>query len=223
MNRIIVTELSANIRGLARAALTGKWSTAVLTMLTATLLVAVPAGIIERMMEGQSASESFLLNLVTILIGGPVALGTSLFLLRLFRNQEIGVGILFNGFDYFGKAALLRLVTSIFILLWTLLFLVPGIIAAIRYSQAFYILADHPDKGIMECVEDSKYLMQGNKWKYFCLNISFIGWAILASIPAGLGWLLLLPYIGTAQTAFYEMVTGSLRPRVQEGDYNNES
>lgn len=59
MNHTIVTELSANIRGLARVALAGKWPTAVLTMLTATLLVAVPAGIIERMMEGQSASESF--------------------------------------------------------------------------------------------------------------------------------------------------------------------
>lgn len=223
MNHTIVTELSANIRGLARVALAGKWPTAVLTMLTATLLVAVPAGIIERMMEGQSASESFLLNLVTILIGGPVALGTCFFLIRLFRNQEISVAILFTGFDYFVKAALLRLVTSILILLWTLLFIVPGIIADIRYSQAFYILADHPDKDIMECIEDSKYLMQGNKWKFFCLNISFIGWAILASIPAGLGWLLLLPYIGTAQTAFYEMVTGSLRPRVQEGDYNYES
>ena len=73
------------------------------------------------------------------------------------------MAILFTGFDYFVKAALLRLVTSILILLWTLLFIVPGIIAAIRYSQAFYILADHPDKDIMECIEDSKYLMQGNK------------------------------------------------------------
>lgn len=105
MNHTIVTELSANIRGLARVALAGKWPTAVLTMLTATLLVAVPAGIIERMMEGQSASESFLLNLVTILIGGPVALGTCFFLIRLFRNQEISVAILFTGFDYFVSGA----------------------------------------------------------------------------------------------------------------------
>lgn len=218
MGNNIVTELSSNIRSIARIALQGKWKTAILTIFVALLLVAVPTMVVEKLIEGQPPSEAFLINLISILIGGPIALGTCIFFLRLFRNQEINVGILFSGFEAFGKAALLRFITGLFILLWSFLFIIPGIIAAIRYSQAVYILADNPEMGIMECIQESKTLMGGNKWKYFCLNISFLGWAILASIPAGFGWLILLPYIGVSQTAFYEMAIGHLRPQLKGGE-----
>ena len=75
------------------------------------------------------------------------------------------------------------------VFLWSLLFIIPGIIAVLRYSQAFFILAEDPSKGIMACINESKYYMNGNKGKFFCLSLSFIGWAILAMVP-----LAFLPY-----------------------------
>ena len=62
---------------------------------------------------------------------------------------------------------------------------IPAIIASIRYSQAFFILADHPEMGILDCIAQSKMIMTGNKMKYFLLILSFIGWMIIASTPIG--------------------------------------
>jgi hypothetical protein len=111
---------------------------------------------------------------------------------------------------------------SIFIILWSLLLLIPGIIAAFRYSLCFYILADHPEMGIMEVLNESKRMMKGNKWKMFCLNISFIGWAILGILTLGIGFIWLLPYMEVSIIAFYDIANGSLRPaRTIEGEHEN--
>ena len=107
-------------------------------------------------------------------------------------------------------------------------------IAAIRYSQAVYILADDPTKGIRQCMDESKEMMKGNKLKYFCLCLSFIGWALLSSIPAGIlssigsvvsdntfvaaifafvGVLFMSPvyaYIYSTLAGFYEILSGHL-------------
>ncbi len=111
---------------------------------------------------------------------------------------------------------------------------IPGIIAAIRYSQSFYVLADDPTKTIRQCVNESKRMMKGNKAKYFLLNLSFIGWAILSLLPMGMvsaavenmtdstvafmvagaiGSLFYAPvmaYINSTQAGFYEILAGHL-------------
>jgi len=105
-------------------------------------------------------------------------------------------------------------------MLWTFCFIIPGIIAAIRYSQAFYILAQDSSKGVMQCIEESKWMMRGNKWKLFCLVLSFFGWALLAAIPVGIGYLWLIPYFSMTQVAFYELVSGNLRHEtLEENNY----
>ena len=119
--------------------------------------------------------------------------------------------------------------SAFFATMWALLFIIPGIIAYIRYSQALYILADDPRKGVFQCINESKYLMTGNKAKFFCMNLSFIGWTILANLPIMLfpftvpGWLaiivdlvlsipyfFLLAYVEVTNGIFYELVTGHL-------------
>ena len=141
---------------------------------------------------------------------------------------------IFLGFERFGKALGLFLFQALFIFLWALLLFVPGIIAAIRYSQAFFILADDPTKGIRQCMDESKAMMRGNKAKFFCLNLSFIGWAILGALPASIldgimgglyvtgfgativsiiGGLFMAPvtaYIYSASAGFYEILSGHL-------------
>ena len=119
---------------------------------------------------------------------------------------------------------------SIKIFLWSLLFVIPGIIASIRYSQAFYVMVDHPEYSANQCLEESKRLMMGNKGRYFYLTLTFIGWYLLATMPSaiftqvsgsGIGNVIFIiilnipalfvdAYINMAYTAFYELATEKL-------------
>ena len=207
MGNIIITEPSSNLRALGRNALLGKWKIAIIAAVIYMLCVEVPPVILNSLFGinigdlyvsssgayvGVDTYSSIYNSLPTysplsgiymLLVTGPLSLGITLFFLAMFRKQTVVVCDIFLGFERFGKAVGLMIFQSVFIFLWSLLFIVPGIIAAIRYSQAYFILADNPEKGIRECMNESKMMMQGNKSKYFCLSLSFIGWMILASIP----------------------------------------
>ncbi|QHI73255.1 DUF975 family protein [Aminipila terrae] len=237
MNQNIVTETSKNIRALARVSLQGKWKMAVIATAVYMVALMLPAAILDVIFSGK-ASASLLSSLYTILVTAPFTIGYSIFCLNLFRRNECEVAQVFYGFEKFFKAFGLYFMMCLFIFLWTLLLVVPGIIAAYRYSQAFLIMADHPEYGIMQCLSESKRMMIGNKMKFFCLELSFIGWALLASIPmmaisgvitftnpalAGFGSLVgsiayfwLTPYICVAGVAFYELANGNLMPGVIE-------
>jgi uncharacterized membrane protein len=155
-----------------------------------------------------------------------MTLGYAMFAISIFRRRETSAAEVFYGFERFGKAFGLYIVTSIFIILWALLLIVPGIIAAIRYSMSFYILADRPEIGIMEAIEESKKMMRGNKWKFFCLNLSFIGWILLSLLTLGIGLLWALPYMEVSIVAFYDIANGSLRSvkPLESGDgFSNET
>jgi uncharacterized membrane protein len=216
MNNFKINEKSKNIRALALQTLKGKWRIAVGASALSILLVIGPTLIIQELMAGSTNFEIFLINIENIIIGAPITFGLILFMISLFRNNEMGIGQIFSGFEYFVKVVSLRIVISIFVMLWTFCFIIPGLIASIRYSQAFYILAEDPSKGIMQCIEESKWMMRGNKWKFFCLTMSFFGWALLATIPAGIGYIWLIPYFLMTQVAFYELVSGNLRQEMVE-------
>lgn len=189
MNTYIVNEPSKNIRTIARQSLKGSWKSAVLAMLIYIICITVPTLIIIALFGGFSEealmSEDLMMpgeglsSIYSLLVSGAFTFGITVFFLDLVREKKSDIGQVFSGFGYYFKTLLLMVVMSIFIALWTLLFIIPGIIAAIRYSQAFYILADDPDKDIMQCLKESKAMMKGNKAKYFCLELSFIGWALL--------------------------------------------
>lgn len=204
---IIITEPSSNLRALGRNALKGKWKLAILAVIVFELCVQVPTVILNAIFgvkadiyTGQAdvnidvyntlynsmPSASPISGLYVILVSGAFTLGITLFFLAVFRRQKANVVDVFLGFENFGKALGLFLFQGLFIFLWTLLFIVPGIIASIRYSQAFFILADDPTKGIRQCMNESKMMMKGNKAKYFCLSLSFIGWMILAILPGSI-------------------------------------
>ena len=195
MNTYIVNESSKNIRMLGRQALSGHWKSAVLAMLIFIVCIAVPTLIIialfggfsEAALEDMMMNEEFMMpgeglsSVYSILVSGAFTFGITVYFLDLVRESKSDIGQVFSGFGYYFKTLLLFVLMSIFILLWTLLFIIPGIIAAFRYSQAFYILADDPSKDIMQCLKESKALMKGNKAKYLCLQLSFIGWYLLVS------------------------------------------
>ena len=95
-----------------------------------------------------------------------------------------------------------------FILLWALLLIIPGIIAALAYSQTFFLLADDLSLRPLEALKKSKDMMMGYKWQYFRFLCRFIPWFILAIIPVGIGLLWFIPYFVTAQAHFYEKLRG---------------
>ncbi|WP_242847770.1 DUF975 family protein [Fervidicella metallireducens] len=141
---------------------------------------------------------------VNIIIAGPLALGLTICFVKLVREEPFRFENLFDGFKNFKSAFLTQLLISIFVILWSLLLFIPGIIAGYSYSMAFYILNDNPEIGAMEAIKASKEMMKGYKWKLFCLHLSFIGWALLCILTLGIGFLWLTPYVHATTANFYQ-------------------
>lgn len=143
-------------------------------------------------------------SIINLLVTGPFELGLVLYFLCFVRGRQPKIEVLFSGFKTFGKSLGLYLLMTLYILLWSLLLIVPGIIMSFAYSQAFMILADNPDMKVTDILRTSKAMMKGYKMKLFLLGLSFIGWALLCVITFGIGYLWLTPYMQVACINFYE-------------------
>lgn len=141
----------------------------------------------------------------SLIVFGPMTYAISKMLIKLSRTGESpDLNNLFDGFkDDFGGTFLLGLLTTIFVMLWSMLFIIPGIVKSYAYSFAFYIKADHPDYDWQQCIEESKRLTQGHKGELFVLDLSFIGWVIVGSLCLGVGMLWVDPYMGLTKVNFY--------------------
>ena len=153
---------------------------------------------------------SLVILVIQLIIGAIISAGYHQFHLDLVDGKEASLNTLFAYFPYWKTMVVASLLQTLYIILWTLLFIIPGIIAAYRYSMTFFILAEHPELDAGEAIDRSKELMDGNKWRLFCLGFSFIGWRILCVFTFGVGNLWLNPYIQTANAAFYRDITTPL-------------
>ena len=142
------------------------------------------------------------IDLVTTVIG----VGMTIYALRVMRGEKAGVGDLFDGFAYFFKIIWLNILMGIYVFLWSLLLFIPGIIAAYRYSMAIYLLLDHPDWRVGQCIRESKRLMKGHKGEIFMLDLSFFGWYLLTAIPVV--QIYVTPYVQLARAEFYNRLVG---------------
>ncbi len=106
---------------------------------------------------------------------------------------------------------------TLFIILWTLLFIIPGVVATLSYSQTFFILADDPQLKGSEALRKSKAMMKGNRWKLFCLLWRFFGWFLLGILSMGIGFLWIVPYLATTLAHFYNDLKGETEPSVRAG------
>ena len=102
-------------------------------------------------------------------------------LVNIARNKDAKIEQLFEGFRNFGTSILAYVLMVLFIILWTILLIIPGIIAAISYSMTFFIIAEDETICAYEALKKSKEMMNGHKWKFFCLGFSFFGWFQRAS------------------------------------------
>ena len=138
-----------------------------------------------------------------------VTCGWQLYALRVSREEEPGgAETLFACFQQFWRFLWAILLTGLFTALWTMLFIIPGIIAAYSYSQTIYILLDHPEMSVMEAIAASKQMMRGHKAELFVLELSFIGWSLVAGFTFGLLLIWVEPYMQVTKANFYNAVSG---------------
>ena len=128
------------------------------------------------------------------------------FFLKLSRNEEVSCNELFKHKNLFWVTIGATLMASIFSFLGTLLFIIPGIIIALSYSMVYFVIVDNPEIGIMDALRKSKEIMEGHKFDYFVLNLSFIGWYILSYFTLGILLLWLAPYIMVTTANFYNEI-----------------
>lgn len=134
-------------------------------------------------------------NIVGLLLIGSLEVGMNRYVLKLTDYKlDTKLSDLFSGFDVFFKALFITILYGVGVFIGTILFIVPGIIVALMFSQSYYILAQNPEKTVIECMKLSANMMKHHKWELFVLELSFIGWIILGLIPFGLGLLWVMPY-----------------------------
>lgn len=258
----IVNEPSKQIRAIAREALRGQWGGMFVAMLVYYLVTNFAQDVLDHFFTMPTPNYDVITEILgpqfhvspttgfgggiySFLLSGAFSLGLAYFTLTFLRTRQIDNGLFFEGFSNFGKAFWLSVLMAIKVILWSLLFIIPGIIAIYRYSMAFYVLADNPGWRAKDCIRESCRLMVGNKWKLFCLQLSFIGWSILAAIPGGiisevvhtdsfamvfvslicsLPYIYLNGYMNTAEGVFYDLASEHLvivRTEVGENPAND--
>ncbi len=200
---------------------TSRWLTALLVCFISTMILSalnVPSAVSSGIQTAKSISENstavtfsfsvfgFIGTAAFLILSGPLHYGLNRMFLKQARdNEDMVFADLFKGFyDDAGGNIVLALLTSLFTALWSMLFVIPGIVKAYAYSQVFYIKADHPDYDWKACINESKRMMQGHKGELFVLDLSFIGWYIVGALCLGIGELWVAPYVEAAKAHFYQ-------------------
>lgn len=143
--------------------------------------------------------------LIKIFLTNPVEVGTARFFKSNLERSDTRFSTLGEGFGDYGHVFVTLLLRGLFILLWTFLLIVPGIMKAYSYRLVPYLVKDEPNLSPLETLRLSEELMRGNRWNAFVLDLSFIGWNILGVLTLGLGLIFWTsPYIHSTNAALYE-------------------
>lgn len=218
---------SADIRREARAQLQGRWKQAILLCLVPAILsfILVGGGVVSFLTLLESGPTAYLaaddgngFDVIINFVSGFITVGITYTFLDMIRYPHYAISPLRDAFQVFSKkyfvsVFLIQIIQGFFIFLWTLLLIIPGIIASYSYSQAYFIykdLRDEPNEEFpssLDCIRESKELMRGSKWDRFCLDFSFIGWYLLVAFTFGIAAIWVTPYVETAKAVFYENIT----------------
>lgn len=212
----------AELKRQARASLGGKlfgpvWLHAVLTVLVASLLTGVAGTMTTSNYQRMPYLITVSLNLLVLILGGPISYGLARMFMQQSRDgQPMKLKELFQGFrEDFKGLFLLNLMQNLFIVLWTLLFILPGIVAELSYSMSYFVKVDHPEYNWSQCISESKRLMSGHKGELFVLQLSFLGWILVGILCLGVGTLWVSAY-AYATTALYYQHLKTIRPTDEE-------
>ena len=185
----------AELKSQAKEQMTGKIGGLILCFIVMTAVSGV-AGVIP-----------FVGTIAAFILTPVITVGWVKICLNVTYGDDPEVGTLFEAFQTdFGRALGTFWLMSLFIMLWSLLFVIPGIIMAYAYSQSFRIMLENPDLSPSECLKASKEMMVGRKLDLFVLHLSFIPWFLLVMITFGLASLYVVPYYNITETNFYHRV-----------------
>ena len=164
--------------------------------------------VMEMMTKATPSAGASLIDMLLRLAMAVVGVGFSLFVMNSVRRSQPAIGNLLDGFGMFPRVLFLIILQIVFIFLWSLLLVIPGIIAAYRYSFAVYVMIDHPEMSAMDCLRESKRLTTGYKRQLFLLDLSFILWFLLTMIPivGYIAQVYVTPYMESARVLYYEQI-----------------
>lgn len=225
----------SDMRAKARQLLSGKWAMAILVTFVAAILGALltssgdldlnlkldeevmrhlPDGLVSILTTylAVAASIGGTLSIVQFVLGGVVQLGYCKYLLNLHDGKPADIKDLFSEFNRFADGLVLSLLRGIYVFLWTLLFIIPGIVASYKYSMASFIMLENPGMKPNDAITESKILMDGHKGALFILDLSFIGWMLLSALTCGIGSFWLNPYMNVSRAVFYRLLVPQYIP-----------
>ncbi|MFT9599110.1 DUF975 family protein [Mesobacillus sp.] len=196
-------------------ALKGKWGIGVLLTFLVFLITTFVPMIVEIFASGgfrtwanqtETPVIADLLNIFFSFLFIPLSAAGYWFYLTIARWNDPKISEVFavyKDWELSLKVIGTAILVGIFTMLWMLLLIIPGLIKGISYSQSFFLLRDNPEYSALEAITESKKRMKGYKWKFFLMNLSFIGWVFIAIFTLGIGFLWLSPYIATTNANFY--------------------
>ena len=226
------------LRSRARANLAGNWGVSIAVAVVAVLLGGLITGVsffpemkydfpldrfpaLAQYVEGWNRGleigslkfnfRSGIYGFAAFLIGGVLQIGYADFLLKQHDGQNTNFSDLFSKFDFFGTGFAQRFLRSLYVFLWSLLFVIPGIMKEYSYAMTPFILAENPGMSASQAIRLSEDLMDGYKSDLFILDLSFIGWDLLAVLTLNLGHIALNPYKNAAYAAFYRQIQAEKR------------
>ena len=161
--------------------------------------------LLEALIPGPELVSTFL-SILTTLAGWILAAGFALYCMDIRRRERSEYAVLFDGFSFTGKIIALNIVINLFVFLWSMLFIIPGIIASYRYRFAVYNLCENPDMGVMEAISMSKAQTAGYKGDLFLLDLTFIGWNLLCSLTLGILSIWIAPYIIQTNIGYFQEI-----------------
>lgn len=171
--------------------------------------------VISLIIAAISGIASLILSLIpfgglvsTIIITPAFALSITRVYLNLTAGVKPNAANAFCGFDDFWSAFKVNFLVGLFTFLWSLLFVIPGIVKSFAYSMSMYILAENKGKPALECINESKAMTNGHKMDLFVLGLSFIGWILLGYITLGIAYIWIIPYMQATYVNAYH----SLKP-----------
>ena len=187
----------------ALANLEGKWGTAAILSL---IYFALSEGIsfVVTTPMGNGTAISYSTQGIWELLCLPLGWGFTVYFLNLIRNEDIKYERLFDGYKDFVRVFLAMFLVLLVVVIGTILFIVPGIILALMFSQTEYILKDDKEISAVDALMKSMKMMEGHKMELFWLMLSFIGWFLLSCLTLCIGFLFLAPYFNTTMAHYYE-------------------
>ncbi len=202
---IIMMKTRAEFKAEAKQSLQGKYWYSVGVTLLFTVLSAIQVSIVTLLASNNAQAVSSIVNLLlTFFFQIPISVGLIRYFIKLAKGGDAQVGDMFHVFkNGYGNVILTEIKQAVFIMLWSMLFVVPGIIKMYQYFMIDYMLAENPSMNNKRAFAITKAAMAGHKWEAFVLGLSFIGWVLLAGLTAGIGTFFLMPYMRTTFSKYY--------------------